>query len=402
MSHNFSLSRYINLLVFANALPIFIYILFPGTVGIGVGINSIITIYAFTMLWRNGYLLKLKNTIGLKLWLFALSVGFLQSLVTGMKGGSFVAFAIAFLEQLNLLFVFAVLNLRSIAYFLKAFIYIFIPLGVFSAIFWDGYLLMDTPHIMNSLTIFAVTLFFFPPKYRIMIIGALVFAALVDSSVRSCLLSSIVVILLAVIFYFCRKSLYLFKLIHAGFFFFPFVFSVMGFLGLYNVFEAMENSNIRVESVGKKGTAGRSFIVDSRTLVYKDAIMNIQSVESLLFGQGPAYTIKSFVAFKGRSSETLYGRGHMEAGILNILLFYGLFGCFCFCFFCFSASSLALKSNNSFTKLIALFVAYKFLYIFIEDASINFTTYLAIGICLNNNLRQFTDQQIKKRLSIIL
>ena len=355
------------------------------------------------MLHKYHYLPKLKRIGNVKFWIFALMLGFLQSLLTGMAGGSFVAFLVAFFETFNILFVFSVLNVEYVGYFLKAFVRFFIPLGVFSAIFWDGYLSMDTPHVMVHFAMFAITLFFYPKRYRYFIVGALLFALLIDSSVRSCLLSTAIALFFAIIYKTVNHRLFgsIVRWSHATLYMLPFLLSILGFLGVFNVFQAMEESDSNIELGGKKGDAGRSSTVDSRTVVYADALMNITDAKTLILGHGPAYRIQTFVGFREGASELLEGRGHMESGILNILIFYGLLGCVAFFFLCHYASSMALKSNNSFVKLIALFVAFKFLYSFIEDASINFTTYLAIGICMNNNIRNLTDKEIKDKLTII-
>ncbi len=392
-------AKYINWLVVAKALPILIYILFPGMVGIGVIVDTIISLYVFFQLNKHGFLAKIDGQFYLKLWLAALLLGFLHSIISGLSRGMMVTFVIALLDQVSILFIFSVLDVEYVYLFLKAFIRFFVPLGIFSSFFWEGYLTFDTPHIMTYLTLFAFTLFYWPLRYRCIIIAALVFALMFDASVRSCTLSVIVSLSIAFLFSLWPKNHFVVfpKTVHLALYALPIVFSILGASGKFNVFQALEEQSISFELGGRKHEGGRSTNVDSRTIVYLDAMSNIRDPKTLILGHGPAYLIRSISnvdVFKN-------GRGRLEAGILNILVFYGLFGCVAFFLLCYKSSSSGLKANNNFCKLVALFVAYKFLFAFIEDPSINFTTYLAMGICLNRNIRDLTDNDILKKINSI-
>ena len=397
------LRRFVNILVFSKTIPILLYILYPGIVGVGAFVDTILTLYAFVGLKRN-HRTKSNCPFSIRLWLFAIALGFFQSLFTSNVESDFATFVLSLLSLLSIFFIFIVYDLKLISFFMKAFLRYFIPLGLFSSFFWDNFLIYDTPHIMSHLALFAIVLFFFPRKYQFYIAGALVYALIIDSSVRACLLTTLVVMSFAICYKIFTNHIFskIVKLAHLSFYILPLLFIFLGFSGIVNVFEAMENSNTEVSLGGKKGGAGRSSNVDSRTAIYTDVAMNIDNLKTLVIGNGPTYKIKVFTTFGMGSDQYNEGRGSVEVGILNILMFYGMFGCLAFFFLCFYASSNSMKSNNSFIKLIGVFVAYKFMFSFIEDPAINVTTYLAIGICLNGEIRRMSDKDIKKRFLAVL
>lgn len=97
--------------------------------------------------------------------------------------------------------------------------------------------------------------------------------------------------------------------------------------------------------------------------------------------------------------ERKEGRNRTESGFLNILYFYGIVGILCYMCLSIYASYLAIShSNNKLATLVGLYVAFKFIFIFIEEPSITMTTYFAIGLCLNPMFRNAEEDEVKQIL----
>ena len=92
--------------------------------------------------------------------------------------------------------------------------------------------------------------------------------------------------------------------------------------------------------------------------------------------------------------------------MLNYIQYGGLIGFILYGLLLVIASYKAtFLSNNSFMTSLGLFVAFKFLYSFIEDQIMfnahSFYIFLWVGMCYNKTFREMTNEQIKEYLNKI-
>ena len=101
-----------------------------------------------------------------------------------------------------------------------------------------------------------------------------------------------------------------------------------------------------------------------------------------------------------------FGRPGTESGMLNYIQYGGLIGFILYGLLLVVASYKAtFLSNNNFMISLGLFVAFKFLYSFIEDQIMfnahSFYIFFWVGMCYNKTFRDMTSEQIKEYLNKI-
>lgn len=168
----------------------------------------------------------------------------------------------------------------------------------------------------------------------------------------------------------------------------------------FNIFQINDYSETTISSkvVTVDGTEERNIGVDTRTFLYDEVLNSAINNNYVLFGRSLG---------RGNDTETfisdLYGtrdeRPANEVGVLNVFTWFGFIGLFTyFCIF-YHSSMLALKkSNNMYSKLIGLNVAFQWAYSWAENFQtfdfLSLTIYLSIGFCLSGKLRQMSDSEI--------
>lgn len=386
--------KYYFWVVFFIAIPIITYILYPGTDAIP-NVIKITLIFIMYHKMKNRGLIADNIKIGkLYLFIFVIIFGIIHSLLTcPMNHINIALLVLDNISWLTALIIFMVKDIASIGRFVKAYILILIPTAIVSGFYWDGFFQFDVPHI---LTLFALCLLispFFSIRIQLIIICSLLAGIIYDYSVRSCLLTALVTFSLYLLYRLCPSNLFKKIAIVSRHFFLmaPFIFLILGVTQTFNIFadfESMDMSNISLSN-GRKAES-HTFNVDSRTMVYADVVKSIQNPYDLLVGQGSVINLES---------EWTETRHSVEAGILNIFLRYGLIGCFVFFYLAWHFSRVGIKeTNNMLTVLAGLYIAYKFLLSFMDDANIDPSVYIAIGICINPYIRNLTDKDIEFRL----
>jgi hypothetical protein len=189
------------------------------------------------------------------------------------------------------------------------------------------------------------------------------------------------------------------KFLHFSLFFTPSLLFMLAVSNIFNVFKM--NSYIKGDFKTTEVTASgkrvdNDFKADTRTFLYVDVINSVVKRNTWLTGEGAAggYTTKFFVSLGTQ------GRMGSEVGILNIFLYLGLLGVITFSIIFYLASFLAIyNANNYLTKIIGLFIGFRWTYSWIEEFSnfdINyFFLWLMVGLCFSKSFRQMTDAEMK-------
>lgn len=380
-------------IVLSSVIPTIANIFNPGTVGIPQLIAQIAITYLLYNLYGTKQYELLDGRFIFKSWLIILFWGAVRAFLINYS--SYVGIRDSLLALLNIATVYCVYlgSLENIKTYLKAFLIIILPCGIISSLKWDAYGLTDVAHILYPISLLLLLTPYVSKKWRITLIAIALFSFFYDISVRSnVLLLSFSVVLL--ILYFISKYNYQIrfrKIIWIACFILPVFFLFVGISGRYNFFAELMSTKVNISGGGKD----RVYMVDSRTAVYEDVFRSFDGAESLIFGNCPVTKIKTQMNIQDHKR----GRNRTESGFLNILYYYGVIGILCYMCLSMYASYLAVfRSNNRLSTLIGLYVAFKFLFIFIEEPSITMTTYFAIGLCLNPKFRNMEEVVVKQVL----
>jgi hypothetical protein len=189
-----------------------------------------------------------------------------------------------------------------------------------------------------------------------------------------------------------------YKLLHFLFFSLPILFFFLAVFNIFNIFKIEDyvKGNFNVESTVSREKLDSDLKADTRTFLYVDVINSISKRKTWLMGEGAngGYETDSF--------DSLGTRGRMgcEVGILNVLLFLGVFGVLIYSLIFFYASFLAVYYSNSYLlKIIGIFVAFRWTYSWVEEFSdfdMNFFfLWMMIGFCFSKSARKMNDIEIK-------
>lgn len=89
-----------------------------------------------------------------------------------------------------------------------------------------------------------------------------------------------------------------------------------------------------------------------------------------------------------------------EVGILNVFTWTGVIGTVLFFLVFFKASHISIyRSNNIYSKLIGLYVAFRWAYAWVEDAQAfdmnSCLIWLMIGLSMSSSFRQMSEAEVK-------
>jgi hypothetical protein len=156
-------------------------------------------------------------------------------------------------------------------------------------------------------------------------------------------------------------------------------------------------------SVGTDNQGNRvemSAITDTRTFLYIEVLESAINNNYWFLGRTPA---------RGNDSNTfgvlaseLTGRNERlanEIGLANVFTWTGIMGVILYFLIFYRASYLAVnRSNNIYVKMLGVFIAFRWLYSWVEDVnnfSINYFMLMIIfGMCFSHSFRKMTNNEI--------
>jgi len=184
----------------------------------------------------------------------------------------------------------------------------------------------------------------------------------------------------------------------------PVILFSLAVSGLFNVFEIdkyVKKDYNAVERDANGNIVEDDLKADTRTFLYVEVLYSAKVFNSWIIGRSPA---------RGNLSET-FGYGEDKSGrvgerlgnevaILNVFTWTGIVGVVLYLFVFYRASYLAInQSNNIFSKIIGLFIAFRWAYAWVED--INYFTlttvflWLTIGFCFSRSFRSMSDKDVQ-------
>lgn len=183
----------------------------------------------------------------------------------------------------------------------------------------------------------------------------------------------------------------------------PIVLFILGVSGIFNVFKMDEYIKKDMTTVGVDYDGERkevSLTDDTRTFLYEEVLQSAKRNNYWLFGRTPA---------RGNDSLTFglwefewtgrYERAKNEIGLANVFTWTGLVGVLLYLFLFYHISYVAVnKSNNSFSKMLGLYVAFRWMFSWIEDYQ-NFTLnflllWIMIGMAASDSFRKMNDEEV--------
>ena len=182
----------------------------------------------------------------------------------------------------------------------------------------------------------------------------------------------------------------------------PFVLLLLGVTGVFNVFHT--DDYLGEQTVTKTDLQGRQFeenlAGDTRTFIYEEVLESAINNNYWIFGRTPARGNDS-AAFGARAFEMTrrYERLANEVGIANVFTWMGIVGVILYFLIFFHASFLAVnRSRNIYAKMLGIYVAFRWLYSWVEDVnnfSLNyFILWVMIGMCLSVSFRSMSDYEV--------
>lgn len=183
----------------------------------------------------------------------------------------------------------------------------------------------------------------------------------------------------------------------------PFIFFLLGVSGVFNIFNTSDYIKGEYTSVGVDGEGNReeqNLIVDTRTFIYEEVLKSAINNNYWLLGRTPARGNDSD-AFGTFAFEITgrYERPSNEIGLANVFTWTGVVGVVLYFLIFYRASFLAVnRSRNNYAKMLGIFVAFRWLYSWVEDMN-NFTLnyfilMIMLGLCFSHSFRNMSDQEV--------
>lgn len=250
-------------------------------------------------------------------------------------------------------------------------------------------------------------LFFLPvltKRQKILVLCATVVVMVSDLGARSNVIKFGIPFFILLIYYFRNIiSMKMIETVRLALFIIPFVFLALGVSGIFNVFNAEEYLKGDFTSVGVDGEGNREeqdLIVDTRTFLYEEVLASAVNNNYWLLGRTPARgnDSESFGIFQTELTGR-YERLSNEIGLANVFTWTGVVGVMLYFLIFFRASFLATnKSQNIYAKMLGVYVAFRWLYSWVEDIN-NFTLnyfmlMVMLGLCFSHSFRNMTDQEV--------
>ena len=202
----------------------------------------------------------------------------------------------------------------------------------------------------------------------------------------------------------------LLRMAHWTLYVLPVCLLVLGLSGRFNIFEDI-NKNYQNQFVSDiKDEKGRyaDMASDTRTFIYEEVITSAIDNNYVLFGRTPARGNDTYI-FQDIAEDLKtvrndynikYERNANEVCFPNIFTWLGLIGMLLYIGIYLMASFQGVyKSNNIYVKLIGIYIAFNFMYGWVENATcfdiLNITYWLMISICLSPKFRSMSDNEFK-------
>lgn len=240
-------------------------------------------------------------------------------------------------------------------------------------------------------------------KWRWIVLAIAIFVIIADLTARSNVIKFGVPLLLSFIYYFRSLiSTLIFEFVRKLLFVAPMLFFALAVSGDFNVFkmdEYVKGDYVekRVDSKGQK--VDDNLKADTRSFLYVEVLQTAKKLDTWWIGRSPARGNIS----EWFGEEDMNKRGERlgnEVAILNVFTWTGIVGVILHLIAFYRASYLAVnRSNNIFSKILGVFVAFRWLFSWVEDVNnfslTTFFLWIMIGLCFSESFRKMNDKEVK-------
>ncbi|MEO5682379.1 MAG: hypothetical protein ABIQ88_07035 [Chitinophagaceae bacterium] len=252
--------------------------------------------------------------------------------------------------------------------------------------------------IMITICFFLLLVPYVKTKWQIAILGVAAASVLLAYDYRANVIRIILSLLLVMLYYvrnYISTGLLKFGCLICVLI--PPVFLLLGVTGQYNIFKPSDD--VDKYDIEYDNGVTSNLATDTRTFLYEEVFSSMRSNHSFIFGEGATAKYKT-VYFDDEIGQN-GGRYGAEVGFLNTLLYSGVIGVFLYALVLFSAIYYGMAaSNNFFCKMLAIFLAFRWIVLFIEDFvqydTSNYFLWFAVGLCLSKDFRAMTDADIRE------
>lgn len=250
-------------------------------------------------------------------------------------------------------------------------------------------------------------------KYMLWVIIAYIITITLGSDSRSDMLKFSVTFALGLSFLFMGYKKYYRRILRIStiaFFVLPICFFVLGATGVFNIFNIDEKLGLDGKYTMSSGDKEINALTDTRTFLYVEEISSAIQNNYVIQGRSIArgYDSFSFGETIDRDLGVKRGeRGSCETSILNVFNYFGLIGVFVYMWVFLSASYMALmRSKNIFVPIVGTYVAFRWMFAWVEDFSkfdLNYLfLWIMIGICFSPWFRQMTNDEFRNWIKVII
>ena len=244
------------------------------------------------------------------------------------------------------------------------------------------------------LVIFILSFFYLNKKTKVLIVTLSLVVLFVDFNYRTNSLRIILCYLSIFLLYFFRYKQSILNTLTIIIILIPLYLLFLGMDGSFDVFTHLSN---KIDLYYENSTYG--FGSNTRTFLYVDVLNSIiEKNSNIFFGDGASagyqtrYFVDQIFSEKGRLSS--------EVGFLNTLLKSGILGVMLYFLILIYPAYLAINfSKNKLSKNLGFFLVLNWVLFFIEVYQTinitNFVNFIIIGLCISNNFRKLSDEEIK-------
>ncbi len=241
-----------------------------------------------------------------------------------------------------------------------------------------------------------------PKKWKIIVLSITLFVVLGSLASRSTVIKFILPFLFSFVYYLrAYISINVYEWIRRLLFVAPIIFFSLAVTDNFNIFNLSDYTDSDVKLGNENGNdevKKSSLLTDTRSSLYVEVLESAITHNYWLIGRSPARGNDS-VLFGADDPSGRGERGGNEVAILNVFTWTGIVGVILYGLVFYQASYLAINlSNNIFSKIIGIFMAFRWLYAWVEDVNYFTITYaflwLMLGMCFSKSFRAMNDQMV--------
>lgn len=252
--------------------------------------------------------------------------------------------------------------------------------------------------LLNPLLMLVPWLPLLPRRWKLVVLVMACLMVCISMGARSQILKALVA--LSLLAFYCGRTLLkdcFYRMMRHVLFLLPTLFLVLGLGGVFNVLDVGSYTGVPGSSMED------DLLADSRSIVFEEVATSSVKDGCILLGRTPAQGYETNFQMsqdERQSYQDQKRRAWCEPVLLNIFAWTGVAGLVLYTGFYWQASYLAIyRSNNRWMKLLGVFVAFRWLWGWLEDTNFNLdimnvSLWMMIAMCYSSRFRAMTDREL--------